>query len=124
MHIPHKKRTTKVVNIYESSYDVYVGSTQSGTDPRKIPPGQYGFLANPFQDSCDQDESLELFREYFLERVGSDRRFRLAVISVWGKRLGCFCVDGEICHADIIAEWLETQRQAHHQLLGPPQRRR
>lgn len=118
MNFHKRRRSTQVVNIYASSYDVYTGSPQTGVDPRDIPPGQYGFLGNPFQDSSDPQEAAEMFREYFLQRVGEDRRFRLAVIAIWGKKLGCFCEEGETCHADVVAEWLEGQRKAHHKLLG------
>lgn len=116
----HKpQRATKVVNLYNESYDVYAGSPQSGIDPQEIAPGQYGFLGNPYQDSCDHEESLYLFQEYFMGRLKSDRQFRLAVLSIRGKKLGCFCEHGERCHADIVADWLEGQRQNHIRLLGP-----
>lgn len=111
-------KSTRIVNIYRDGYDVYVGSPRDGTDPRDIAPGAYGFLGNPFADMADPQESIEAFREYFVERLRTDRQFRLAVLAIRGKRLGCFCEEGESCHADVIAEWLEGQRKAHHALIG------
>ena len=112
-------RATRIVNVYQQGYDVYAGSPQDGVSPEGIAPGQYGFLGNPFEDSCDPEERLSRYREYFLDRVRADRRFRLAVLAIRGKRLGCFCEDGESCHADVISEWLEVHREAHQHLVGP-----
>lgn len=107
-----------IVNLYREGYDVYVGSPRDGRDPRDVPPGGYGFLGNPFADSSDPDAAIERYRDYFLDRVSGDRRFRLAVLAIRSKRLGCFCEEGEHCHAEVIAEWLEGQRKAHTILLG------
>lgn len=110
---------TRTVNIYREGYDVYVGSPKPGVNPRDVAPGQYGFLGNPYADLLDEEERTSLYREYFLQRVKDDRRFRLAVLAIRGRRLGCFCEEGESCHADVIAEWLEPHAKAHHQLVGP-----
>jgi hypothetical protein len=116
--ITSRPRATRIVNVYRGGYDVYVGSPQSGIKPEEIAPGEYGFLGNPFEDICDPDDRMARYREYFLDRVAEDRRFRLAVLAIRGKRLGCFCEDGQSCHAEVIAEWLEIHRDAHHQLVG------
>jgi hypothetical protein len=110
--------STAIVNLYNEGYDVYVGSPRDGLDPREVQPGDYGFLGNPFADMADSDEAIAAYRDYFLDRVRNDRRFRLAVLAIRGKRLGCFCEEGERCHAEAIAEWLEGQRKAHASLIG------
>lgn len=113
-----RPRATRIVNVYRQGYDVYAGSPQNGVSPRDVSPGQFGFLGNPFEDSCDEQERLVNYREYFLDRIRNDRRFRLAVLAIRGKRLGCFCEEGQSCHADIISDWLEGNRDAHRQLVG------
>lgn len=109
---------TQTVNVYEESYDVYVGSPSDGISPQDIQPGEYGFLGNPFEDISDKKESIDLYCKYFAERLAKDRRFRFAVLAIRGKRLGCFCEEGETCHADIIVRWLEKHRKAHQNLIG------
>lgn len=117
--INNRPLATRIVNVYEESYDVYVGSPYDGISPKDIQPGEYGFLGNPYEDMADSKEALELYCKYFAERLANDRRFRFAVLAIRGKRLGCFCEEGEHCHADIIVRWLERQGQAHKNLIGP-----
>jgi hypothetical protein len=116
--VAKRQLTTQIVNVYEESYDVYVGSPSDGTNPRDIQPGEYGFLGNPFEDMADRKESIDTYCRYFAQRLAEDRRFRFAVLAIRGKRLGCFCEEGEVCHADIIASWLEKQGNAYRNLIG------
>lgn len=106
---------TKVVNVYYHAYDVYVGNPQGGTDPRELQPGEYGFLGNPWNHLSDPGEAQRKYEKYFLQRVRKDRRFRLAVLSLQGQRLGCFCEEGQGCHADFLKRWLEAQALASRQ---------
>lgn len=117
-HIP--PRQTKVVHIYGAPFHAYIGSPHDEGDPRELRVGEYGFLGNPFTDGTPE-ENLARFEAYFRERVRSDRRFRLAVLSLYGRNLGCIC-DGESCHGEVIADWLEEQRSQHRAWFGalPP----
>lgn len=88
-----------VVNIRTSPCDVYIGRARSA---------ETGLFGNPFVVTVHgRARALELFKEYFLARLGDDTAFREAVIGLAGKRLGCFCKP-ESCHGDIIAEWVNS----------------
>jgi len=86
-----------VVNLRAESFDVYIGRAQDKVR------GRFG---NPFSvEEHGRERALELYREYFLRRVGVDPTFRRDVLALAGKRLGCFCKPAE-CHGDIIAAWV------------------
>jgi len=101
---------TTVVNIYHKlPYSIYGGRPRGGRNPRDVPPGEYGFLGNPFpMGKDDREESIAKFRTYFLDRVESDLPFREAVLSARDKAIACFCKP-KSCHCDVIAEWLDEQ---------------
>jgi len=101
---------TSVVNIYHKlPYDSYIGRPRGGRDPRDVPPGEYGFLGNPFPLGKDnREESIANFRTYFLDRVERDAAFREAVLRCRDKTLACFCKP-KSCHGDVIAAWLDAQ---------------
>lgn len=97
---------TRVVNLRKEPFDVKVCRNRRGEVPD---PPESGCFGNPFKmEQYGRDECIRLFREYFLERVEKDAVFREAVLSLRGKRLGCFCKPQE-CHADTIKEWLDGQ---------------
>lgn len=114
------KRKTQVVNIYTHQFDAFIGEPHDERDPRTLRVGEHGFLGNPFRDGSPE-ENLARYEAYFLERVRTDRRFRLAVLSLYGKRLGCYC-EGDACHGEIIAEWLEGQRDSYQVWFEAPSR--
>lgn len=97
---------TSVSNIRFQEYDVYIGRAGHGHD---------GYFGNPIVlgkccPVCDQihtksGETLECFRVYFYLRIGGDPEFRTRVMTMLGKRLGCFCKPRP-CHGDVIAEYL------------------
>lgn len=62
-------------------YDIYIGRTGHGLD---------GYYGNPFWDGT-KEENLRRFETYFLQRVVEDSEYRHRVLTVRGKRLGCFC---------------------------------
>lgn len=94
---------TRVVTVRSGKpYDVYVGRAGKGED---------GYFGNPFAFSQHGHMALSYFRRYFLRRVEVDRDFRLRVLDLRGKVLGCpgpTCDDGP-CHGKIMAEWLDKQ---------------
>lgn len=91
---------TTVVNIYKEKYDVYIGRKGKGND---------GYFGNPYPllKGEDSGATLEKFKEYFLNRLEKDTEFKAKVISLRGKRLGCFCKPKK-CHGDIIANYLDN----------------
>jgi hypothetical protein len=85
---------TRVVNKYKEKYDVYCG--------------RGSLLGNPFVIGKDgtREEVIEKFRVYFYDRIKNDECFRLAVLQLKGRTLGCFCKPQK-CHCDIYVEYLE-----------------
>jgi len=85
---------TRVVNKYKENYDIYAG--------------RGSIFGNPFVIGKDGDrgEVVEKFRVYFYDRIKNDESFRLSVLQLKGKILGCFCKP-KSCHCDIIVEYLE-----------------
>lgn len=86
---------TTVVNMRTSKYDVVIDRTSP--------------FGNPFHLGVDGDRTtvLAMYREYFERRVADDAEFRRKVLTLRGKRLGCWCAP-QLCHGMIIAEWLEN----------------
>jgi hypothetical protein len=91
---------TKVVNIRNEKYDVYIGRSGRGQD---------GYFGNPFPLLPGQSRgaNLEKYKTYFYERLKSDPEFRKRIRGLKGKTLGCFCKPYP-CHGDIIVEYLDS----------------
>ena len=91
---------TKVVNLRDEKYDVYIGRRR----------GEIGMFGNPFVIGRDgnREEVIAKYKEYFEEQVAKNGFFREKVEELRGKRLGCFCKP-EMCHGDVIVKWLEEQ---------------
>lgn len=92
---------TRVVNIRQEGYDVYIGRAGKGMD---------GYFGNPFriEPGMRRGDTLERYRKYFYNRLQTDSEFNRRINSLQGKTLGCFCKPGP-CHGDIIKEYLDTQ---------------
>ena len=91
---------TRVVNIREEDYDVYIGRAGRGMD---------GYFGNPFRlgAGMPRGATLEKYREYFYRRIHADPEFKRRVEALQGKTLGCFCKPHP-CHGDIIKEYLDS----------------
>lgn len=92
-----KEGRTSVVNIRSEKYDVYIGRAGRGKN---------GYFGNPFTNGSRQDV-IDAYRTYFYERLKNDEAFLKDVISLRGKRLGCFCKP-LACHGDVIVEFLQV----------------
>lgn len=103
---------TRVVNLDDEPFDVYIGRAGRGFD---------GTFGNPFRVgrlSHDGERAVQLarFTEYFYRRLREDAAFLSVVSALKGKRLGCFCRPPEgfrgrlLCHGQIIAGWLDGRR--------------
>ena len=88
--------TTKVVNKYKDSYDVYIG--------------RGSVFGNPFVIGRDgtREDVINKYRDYFLKQVHDNLMFKSQVLKLEGKTLGCFCKP-KACHGDVIKEYLENQ---------------
>lgn len=86
---------TRVVNIREERWDVYIGR-----------PGPFG---NPFVITAKttREEVLRKFEIWFRGKLAQDPEWKAKVHQLKGKVLGCFCAPLR-CHGHIIAEYLET----------------
>jgi hypothetical protein len=96
---------TRTINLYKEKYDIYIGRYSS-----KLKLSE-SIFHNPYHIGKDGDrfEVIEKYKKYFYERLVSDHSFYLAVRSLKGKTLGCYCKP-QPCHGDIIAEYLNDIR--------------
>ena len=94
-------RKTTVINIRHTKlYDVYIGRPSLFGNPFKMGPG------------CTREQSVAQFEDYFHRRVKRDLAFRVAVASLRGKVLGCYCkqlTHHVACHGDVYADYLNME---------------
>ena len=98
---------TRVVNMRTDHYDVYIGRPgrgMTGIFGNPYPVGKMCRRCGEFHEN--RESTLPCFRMYFEEKITNDRAFRLQVMRLRGKTLGCFCKPAR-CHGDVIVEWLE-----------------
>lgn len=101
---------TTVVNIRDSQlYDVFIGRPS--------------IFSNPFRIGKDGTRAEVVYEHliYFHRLLISDPIFKRAVLSLKGKRLGCFChcwngigENPMYCHGDNIASYLNTLPEGKH----------
>jgi hypothetical protein len=91
-------QVTRVVNKkFTSDFDVYIGRGSPWGNP---------FAISREEDGPDRADVIQRYREYFHEKVASDKSFAQAVQGLRGLRLACFCKP-DACHGDVIAEYLD-----------------
>lgn len=98
---------TRVVNIRDSRWDVYIGR-----------PSPFG---NPFVLTMKtrREEVLRKFGIWFKKKLAQDPTYKAQVHKLKGKSLGCFCAEGSseltaddkpyVCHGQIIAEYVDGE---------------
>jgi hypothetical protein len=87
---------TRVVNLRYESADVYCGKGSP--------------LGNQFmQPHANRQTAIDLYKHWFLDRVRWCPEFRVYVLSLAGKRLGCHCKP-KPCHLDFVALWIDANR--------------
>jgi hypothetical protein len=97
---------TKVVNLRNAKYDVYIGRAGHGKD------GLFGnvHVCDGFCYVCgryhDRDDCIAAFRDDFFKKLTEDAEFKNRVKELRGKTLGCFCKPKK-CHGDVIAEYVD-----------------
>ena len=112
---------TRVVNLTKDTYDEYIGrGTEYHTHmlSEGIKPGEEGWLGNPHPigwcDICREyhtrEECILKFKQDFYMKINSDPEFKKAVLSLKGKRLGCYCKPKQ-CHGDVIKKWIDSQQK-------------
>jgi hypothetical protein len=89
---------TRVVNKkLTSDYDIYIGRGSPWGNPFAIGHGEEG---------PSRAEVINLYRQYFEEKIKTDPAFKTGILAMKGLRLACFCKP-EACHGDVIAEYLD-----------------
>jgi hypothetical protein len=95
---------TRVVNIRHGKCDVYIGRARPGLKVE----GSDGYFGNPYHvEPHGREVAISLFKSYFHRRIKIDPVFRLRVLALRGKSLGCYCKPQD-CHGDVIVEWIEA----------------
>jgi hypothetical protein len=95
---------TIVVNINKGEeFDQYCGRAGKGQD---------GYFGNPFRikEGESRGSTIKQYKEYFYKRIETDPEFKVKILSLKGKRLGCFCKPYP-CHVNVIVEYLEGSDQ-------------
>lgn len=98
---------TTVVNLRKEAYDVYIGRAGKGQDGYFGNPHTMGMVYCAYcKGSHDRTDAIATYKKEFLKRIQTDKEFRRRVLTLRGKRLGCFCKPQD-CHGDVIKEWLD-----------------
>jgi hypothetical protein len=102
---------TTIVNLRKEKCDVKITRKPDNYIPD---PPAFGCFGNPFSvKKYGREKCIEMYRSYFLKRIEEDMAFREAVLTLKGKKLGCFCKksgpngEDQACHGDVIKEWLD-----------------
>lgn len=101
----NKERTnqiTKLVNMKNDPYDVYIGRGSKWGCPFTIIKDR-PTLAKEIVDS--KEEALTKYKEYVLE----NQELMDSLHELEGKTLGCFCKP-EKCHGDVLLELLAQKK--------------
>ncbi len=103
---------TTVVNLRYEKCDVKICRKPDNSIPN---PPENGCFGNPFflkniNDDNEREDVIKKYEIYFKNRVNEDLEFRKAVLSLRGKRLGCFCSPRH-CHGHVIVKWLEENNE-------------
>jgi hypothetical protein len=97
---------TRVVNINRGEpFDVYMGRPGKGLRGRFGNSIQRRQPCPVCQAVHTEHEELVACHEVLFKQRIKDPEYRRSVLTLQGKRLGCFCAPGT-CHCDIIASWL------------------
>lgn len=86
---------TRIVNIKDEDYDVYIG--------RGSP------LGNPFSaQTLGRLKAIELYHEHYLPALIEEGKITMEYLqSLKGKRLGCHCKP-QPCHGDKLVDIIEN----------------
>lgn len=100
---------TRVVNLYKSNYDVYIGragKNKDGTFGNPCVVGKKCIVCGEIH--MNSVDTISCFEVYFNKRFSEDKEFHEKVLSLKDKVLGCFCKPKD-CHGDVIVKTLNKQ---------------
>jgi len=91
-------KLTRIVNLFDEDYDVYIGRKGFGMD---------GYFGNPYRLNKDgpRHEIMMKYQKYFRKRLNNDPDFATKIRALRGMTLGCYCKP-RACHGDFIAAYL------------------
>ena len=97
---------TKVVNIRKDKYDIYIGRAGQNQDGYYGNPHVIGYckICKRFHDRKD---AIQEYKNDFYKRLEDDVMFKVNILLLKGKTLGCFCKPAP-CHGDVIVEYLQS----------------
>ena len=81
-------------------------------DPNIVYIGRPSSFGNPFPMGGvnERFEVIEMYRDWFNDRVIYDSVFRKKVLALRGKDLACWCAP-KPCHGEVIISWLKTNKE-------------
>lgn len=87
---------TKIINIKTSSKKdfVYIGRGTTFGNPNDIM-------------GSNRKSAIEAYRYDFYQKIKRDKVFKLEVLRLYGKTLGCSCKPLD-CHGDVIVDYLNS----------------
>lgn len=88
---------------------IYKGNDVIFIDRRSI-------LGNPYKITltCTREQSIAKYKERFDKLIESSPRFKMAVLGLMGKKIGCWCTP-LACHGDIIIDYLKRMGDDNEQ---------
>lgn len=100
---------TEAVNLKTDKYDVKGCRTSTN---KILDPPHWSCIGNPFHlkdvnNEKQRKEVIDLYREYFYSKIKRFPEFKDYILSLKGKRIGCFCKPLP-CHLDIVVEYIES----------------
>ena len=101
----------EMVNVSED-YDVYIGRSEGFKHLMNTPPGERGWLGNPFRvDEFGRQKAVDLYEKMLKEKLENYEEFRQKFKELEGKKLGGKYEEDELYHGDIIFKILEEQEE-------------
>lgn len=83
----------KIVHCKKEPYSSYIGRGSIFGNPYVI--GQHG----------TREECVGYYKQWF-NFIIRDKRFLDEVLKLKGQTLGCFCFPGELCHGQVIVDFI------------------
>ena len=105
--------TTLVQKDESDTWTVSINSHANFNDMSNTPPGEEGWLGNPYRPHDDglRGDHIERFRKAFIKKLETDDEFCAAVDDLDGETLGC-CCGRDRCHGEVIVEYLNNGLEA------------
>lgn len=95
---------TKVVHCKKEKYDIYCGRPSDFGNPMSVQ--EIKRLFPNISDEDAREKAIIWYKQYFYEKIKTDKDFLGKVLKLKDKILGCWCKPLP-CHCDIIAEFLD-----------------